>query len=88
MKKERGCVETSERGCGVKVSESLSPHVRSKTMFYPCTRSSLHNRTATVVDLSHVTVRIAVTASFGSATIPVVGDVGSILPLALCLVKL
>ena len=41
-----------------------------------------------VVDLSHVTIRIAVTASFGSATIPVVGDVGSILPLALCLVKL
>ena len=26
--------------------ELVTPHVRSKTMFYPCTRSSLHNRTA------------------------------------------
>ena len=32
--------------------ELVTPHVRSKTMFYPCTRSSLHNRTATFPDLT------------------------------------
>ena len=34
--------------------ELVTPHVRSKTMFYPCTRSSLHNRTATVAIYSRL----------------------------------